>query len=133
MTAAAQSELPSQNARKRVLSAGHNSAILRLRNNIIQTAGFQVITTKESELLLEIAAKQSFDAVVLCNSIPAKIREHVARELKALKPKVPLIVICSHEEQQQFRSLADEVVVAEHGVSQPLIEAILRVAGDASE
>ena len=99
----------------------------------MQTAGYQVTTTKESDLLLEILAKQDFDAIVLCSSIPPNIQEHVAREAKAMKPKIPLIIICSYEDQQRFRPLADAVVIAEHGVSQPLIEAIFRLAGDPDE
>jgi len=39
-------------------------------------------------------------------------------------------MICTADEQPQFRSLADEIVIAEHGVSQPLIEAISKLAGE---
>ncbi|HVH85779.1 MAG TPA: hypothetical protein VM912_03590 [Terriglobales bacterium] len=112
-----------------ILSAGHNSALLRARNALIQTAGYQVVTTRESGLLLELVRKKHFDAVVLCSSIPAHLRKNMARELKELKPALPLIVLCSAAEQRQFQSLADETVIAEHGVSQPLLQAISRAAG----
>ncbi|HJX00422.1 MAG TPA: hypothetical protein VJ453_09680 [Terriglobales bacterium] len=115
---------------KKILSAGHNSAILRTRNAVVETAGYHVVTTKDSELLLDLAKKQHFDAVVLCNSMPSRIRASVARELKALKPALPLIIICSYTEQLEFQKIADEVVIAEHGVSQPLIEALTKVAGE---
>ena len=129
MTAAHQS--PAQSRRqKRILSSGQNSALLKLRNSFLQTAGYQVITTKESDLLLEIASKQDFDAIVLCSSIPVHIQERLARELRALKPNTPLILICSYDAQQRLRPLADRIVIAEHGVSQPLIEAVFELAGD---
>lgn len=115
---------------KAILSAGHNSALLRSRNAVIQAAGYQVVTTKESSMLLDLASKRHFDAVVLCNSIPAPLRKNIARELKELKPSLPLVMICTADEQPQFRSLADEIVIAEHGVSQPLIEAISKLAGE---
>ena len=41
-----------------------------------------------------------------------------------------MIVICSYLEKPQFDKIADEVVIAEHGVSQPLLEAVSKLAGD---
>ena len=133
MTAAHQSQPSLSRQQKRILSSGHNSALLKLRNSFLQTAGYQVTTTKESDLLLEIASKQDFDAIVLCSSIPVHIQERLARELRALRPNTPLILICSYDAQQRLRPLADRVVVAEHGVSQPLIEAVFEFAGDPEE
>ena len=130
MTSAIQPDLPVARRQKQILSAGSNAALLRLRNSFIQTAGYHVVTTKESQLVVEIAAQQPFDAVVLCNSMPLRVREELARELKKRIPTVPLVIICEHEEQRSFHELADKVVVAEHGVSQPLMEAIFQVAGD---
>jgi CheY-like chemotaxis protein len=118
---------------KRILSAGHNSALLRARNALIESAGYQVVTTKESNLLLQLVNAQSFDAVVLCNSIPAPLRGSIARQIKASKPTLPLVILCTEDEQERFQRLAEKLVVAEHGVSQPLIEAISIVAGEAEE
>lgn len=118
---------------KKILSAGHNAALLRLRNNIIETAGYQVITTKESEVLLQLAEAEHFDVVVLCSSIPAHLREVYVRELKQRKPSLPVVVLCSRPEQERFQKLADAVVPAEFGISQPLIEAISNFAGNSNE
>jgi len=112
---------------KRVLSTGHNSVALRSRNLLIQQAGYQVTTTKETGLLLELAHKDDFDAVVFCNSIPAHLRASVARELKRLKPTLPLIMVYNDDdERKRLQELADELVNAT-GASQALIEAIARV------
>lgn len=129
MTTGAQPDFQQPRSQKRILSAGHNTALLRVRNSLIETAGYQVVTTKESGLLLELLAKQHFDAIVLCNSIPAHIQQDIARELRAMSTKVPLIVICSQEDESRLRALADAIVLAEQGVSQPLIEAISQLAG----
>jgi hypothetical protein len=47
-----------------------NVALLRVRNAIIQQAGYAVLTSKESAMVLEMAAKDHVGAVVLCSSIP---------------------------------------------------------------
>lgn len=52
----------------------------------METGGYHVVTTKESGMVLELLAKQHFDAIVLCNSIPPHIQENIAREAKALRP-----------------------------------------------
>jgi DNA-binding response OmpR family regulator len=123
---------PSEIARsgKTILSGGHNSALLRSRNALIQSAGYQVVTTRESNLILELAKKQHFDAVVLCNSIPALLRKNIVRELKRSRPMLPLVILCSAAEQNEFSNLGAEIVLSEQGVSQPLLEAISKVAGE---
>lgn len=119
--------------RKKILSAGHNAALLRLRNNMIETAGYQVITTKESQVLLRLAEAEDFDAVVLCSSIPAHLQEVFVREIKQKKPGLPVVVICPEPEQGRFQKLADATVPAEFGISQSLIEAITNCAGNIAE
>jgi CheY-like chemotaxis protein len=119
--------------RKKILSAGHNAALLRLRNNIIETAGYLVVTTKESKVLLQLAEAEQFDAVVLCSSIPVHLQQVIVREIKQRKPELPVVVICPQPEQERFQTLADAIVSAEFGISQPLVEAIAQCAGQVDE
>lgn len=123
---------------KKILSAGHNVNRLRLRNIVIQNAGYQVVTTKETRLILELAARQEFDAIVICSSIVAFLREQIARDLKRLKPSVPLIIICDHDcekdEEKRLRQVADEVVIAPPTESQQgVLDAIERLTSPSEE
>jgi DNA-binding response OmpR family regulator len=123
---------------KKILSAGHNVNRLRLRNIVIQNAGYQVVTTKETRLILELAARQEFDAIVICSSIVAFLREQIARDLKRLKPSVPLIIICDHDcekdEEKRLRRVADEVVIAPPTESQQgVLDAIERLTSPSEE
>ncbi len=70
---------------------------------MIQAAGYQVVTTKEADLILDIARKGDLAAVVICSSIPTYQKKNVAKELKRLKPALPLVVICSYTEQAEFQ------------------------------
>ena len=80
--------------------------------------------------MLDLAHKQDFDAVVVCSSIPLYLRENIVRELKRLRPILPLIVICEEGEHDCFHGLATEVVYApQKGPQQPLIDAIRLVTG----
>lgn len=116
---------------KKIISSGHNVALLRVRNALIQQAGYEVVTSKEGAIVLEMVEKQDFAAAVLCNSIPIQLRVHLAREIKRLKPALPLIIIFSDVEEQQLHALADHLVPSIQGVEQQaLLEAISKAAGE---
>lgn len=125
---AASSSMRSKILQGRILSIGHNFALLRDRNAAIQKAGYQVVTTRESELVLELARKQQFDAVVLCSSVPAHLRRTIALDLKRLRSVPPLIILCLAGESECFDGLADEVILMPRsGSHQPAIDAITRI------
>ena len=116
-----------------IISSGLNVALLRVRNSIIQQAGYAVLTSKESAMVLEMAAKDHVGAVVLCSSIPVQLRANLARELKKLRPELPVIAIYSDGEDEQLRPVADYLVPSIHGIAQPLVEAIAKAAGEPEE
>ena len=118
---------------KTIISSGLNVALLRVRNAIIQQAGYAVLTSKESAMVLEMAAKDHVGAVVLCNSIPVQLRANLARELKKIRPELPVIAIYSENEDQNLRDLVDYLVPSIHGIAQPLVEAIAKAAGEPEE
>ena len=70
--------------RKRILSIGHNLALLRFRNAVIQDAGYQVTTTKEIGVVMGLAGNLDFVAVVICSSIPASLREPIGWRARLL-------------------------------------------------
>lgn len=96
---------------------------------MLEQTGYQVTTTREISLVSQLAGSLRFDAVVICNSIPVFLRESLARELKGLIPALPLIIICGAtlNEQERFRGLAEEIVLAQDGKFQQLIDALARV------
>jgi|1186.fasta_scaffold154787_2 DNA-binding NtrC family response regulator len=118
---------------KTIISSGHNVALLRARNALIQQAGYAVVTSKEAAVVLEMVETHDFAAAVLCSSIPIHLRTTLARDLKVLKPDLPLIVIYADGEDDQLRPWANQLVQSSYGIAQPLIEAITAEAGDPDE
>ncbi|MGC2741639.1 MAG: hypothetical protein WA672_00525 [Candidatus Angelobacter sp.] len=118
---------------KTIISAGLNVGLLRVRNAIIQQAGYAVLTSKESAMVLEMAEKDHARAVVLCSSIPVHLRANLARELKKARPDLPVIAIYADGEDKHLRPTADYLVPSIHGIAQPLLEAITKAAGDPEE
>jgi DNA-binding response OmpR family regulator len=118
---------------KKIISSGHNMALLRVRNAMIEQAGYEVVTSKEGAVVLDLIEKHDFAAAVLCNSIPIYLRVNLAREIKKLKPSLPLIILFSNGEEAQLRASADQLVPSIHGIAQLLLEAITKVAGKPDE
>ena len=118
---------------KTIISSGHNIALLRVRNAIIQEAGYAVLTSKESAMILQMAKANHAAAVVLCSSIPMLLRANLARDLKKVRPNLPLIIIYSDGEDEHLHRTADYLVPSIHGIAQPLLEAITKAAGDPEE
>ncbi len=116
--------------KKTILSAGHNMALLRVRNAVIQQAGYAVISSHESAMVLQLLMRADVGAVVLCNSMPAALRLDLARKIKQIKPALPLVILYSDAEQAQFQGLTDHLVPSVHGFAQPLIEALTMAAGE---
>jgi CheY-like chemotaxis protein len=116
-----------------IISSGLNAALLRVRNAIIQQAGYAVLTSKESAMVLNMAEKNHVGAVVLCSSIPVQLRVNLARELKKVRSDLPVIAIYSDGEEEHLRAIADYLVPSIHGIAQPLVEAITKAAGEPEE
>jgi DNA-binding response OmpR family regulator len=115
---------------KTIVSSGYNGALLRVRNAVMEMAGYVVVTSKESGVIVDLLAKQDFDGAVICSSIPIQLRVELARSIKKAKPALPLIVLYSDGESDRLQGLADELVQSVHGFAQPLIEAITRLVGE---
>ena len=84
-------------------------------------------------MVLKMAEKDHVGAVVLCSSIPVQLRANLARELKKVRPNLPVIAIYSDGEDEQLRPIADYLVPSIHGIAQPLVEAIAKAAGEPEE
>ena len=91
---------------------------------MIQNAGYEVTTTKEMDVALELAAKIDFDAVVICCSIRPILREQIARDLKRINPDLPLVIVCERTEHELLKPLAEAVILPPGTSQQPLLKAI---------
>jgi DNA-binding NtrC family response regulator len=114
---------------KRILSTSWNPVVLRTRNWVIESAGYDVVTTRESQMFLRLAEEQHFDAALIGDSIPIDLRVQLAKDVKQLNPTLPLVIICRAGEESRVAEYAQVIV---YSTDQPelLIRAIQSAAGD---
>lgn len=69
---------------------------LRVRGMVLERAGYRVITETEGRAGLAIFAKVPVDAVVLDYFMPGINGEAVAREMRRLRPEVPILLLSAY-------------------------------------
>jgi len=66
---------------------------LRVRKLILEKNGYSVITAEDGEQGLELFKTQQVDAVVLDFFMPGQDGGEVAKQMKAMRPNVPIILL----------------------------------------
>lgn len=96
---------------KRILSTSRNATVLRTRNLVLQSAGYDVTTTRDPKEFTSFIEKESFDAVVMGDSIDLAERVELASKIAALKPNLPLVIFFkTPAEAQQLLPYAHSLV-----------------------
>lgn len=90
--------------KKKVLCADDEINELAARKMVFESAGFEVFTARNGAQALDLFRAEPVDAVVLDYFMPGMNGLSVAREMKRLRPSVPIIVLSG------FASLPGETI-----------------------
>jgi len=104
----------------KVLSVGINPELLWLREAVLRSAGFDVITSLDPKDGLSRIERGHCGVLLLCYSLPFPSRKRVVETFRAKCPQGRIVIIMNEKGQPEF---ADVVL---YGVDGPeaLIEAI---------
>jgi DNA-binding response OmpR family regulator len=78
-----------------LLSAGHDSYLLKQRNAQLAAAGFKVASASDSCEVVDKLLNGDFDLVLLCDSMPDEDRHRLARIIRRYTPSTPVLLISS--------------------------------------
>ena len=107
--------------RKTVLCADDEVNELTARRLVFESAGFRVHVARNGQQALEVFQAQPVDAVVLDYFMPGMNGMSVAREMKRLRPEVPIVVVSG------FASLPGETIgLVDAWMQKRDVEALLR-------
>jgi CheY-like chemotaxis protein len=90
--------------RKKVLCADDEINELEARKLVFESAGFEVFTARNGAQALDVFRAEPINAVVLDYFMPGMNGLSVAREMKRLRPQIPIIVLSG------FASLPGETI-----------------------
>jgi CheY-like chemotaxis protein len=106
---------------KTVLCADDEINELTARKMVLESAGFKVLTARNGKDALELFRSTPVDAVVLDYFMPGMTGLSVAREMKSLRPDVPLVMLSG------FASLPGETIgLVDTWVQKRDVEVLLR-------
>ena len=120
------------NSAPTILSVSGNETLLRSRQMVLESVGWHVVTTTHAVEGLLWLANRDFDAIVLGHSIPPPERISLAQKMKAIRPNVPIVMVCLHGDNAFSSKVADARVGSLDGPV-VLINAIRRVTQRADE
>jgi CheY-like chemotaxis protein len=96
--------------KKRILSVDDEPAILYMRELLLQTEGYEVLSAADGEHALTIFDAQPIDLVLLDYVMPGMDGGAVAGEIKRRRPNVPVIMVSASDLLHEVSMSADCIV-----------------------
>ena len=90
-----------------ILCIDDDGVALRVRKLLLSSAGYDVLTALSGEAGLEILRYNPVDLVIADHFLSAKTGTEIAREMKELKPKVPILIVSATADKPAGLEFAD--------------------------
>lgn len=81
---------------------------LRIRKLLLTIAGYEVITAASGEEGLEVFKRDNVDLVIADHFLSDKTGTEIAREMKTIKPNVPILIVSAAADTPEGIEYADE-------------------------
>ena len=90
-----------------ILCIDDENISLRVRKLVLASAGYEVLTASSGEAGLEVLKQNPVDLVIADHFLSAKTGTEIAREMKELKPEVPILIVSASAEKPSGLEFAD--------------------------
>jgi len=80
---------------------------LRVRKLVLASAGYSVLTAASGEEGLELFKQHAVELVIADHFLSAKTGTEIAKEMKELKPEVPILIVSATAEKPSGIEFAD--------------------------
>jgi len=116
----------SANEQPHILCIDDAEIALRVRKLLLVDAGYVVLTAASGEDGLEIFKQNPIDLVIADHFLSDKTGAEIAKEMKGVKPQVPILIVSAASEQPAGLEFADGFISKGDG-PEVLLEAIVEV------
>ena len=90
-----------------ILCIDDDDISLRVRRLLLSIAGYAVLTASSGEAGLEVLKQSPIDLVIADHFLSAKTGTEIAREMKTLKPDVPILIVSGTADKPRGIEFAD--------------------------
>ncbi len=81
---------------------------LRIRKLLLTIAGYEVVTATSGEEGLEQFKREAIDLVIADHFLTDQTGTEIAREMKTIKPNVPILIVSASADTPEGMEFADE-------------------------
>ena len=107
-TGAAMKTLTLDSVRPVILCVDDAEIALRIRKLLLTIAGYEVITAPSGKEGLEVFKRDAVDLVIADHFLTDKTGTEIAREMKTVKPHVPILIVSAAADTPDGIEYADE-------------------------
>lgn len=93
-----------------ILCIDDDPVALRVRKLLLDSAGYEVLLASSAEAGFDILREHAIDLVIADQYLDAKSGTEIAREMKELKPEVPVLIVSAAAEKLAGLEFADGFV-----------------------
>jgi len=90
-----------------VLCIDDDEIALRVRKLVLGSAGYEVLVAESGEAGFEVLKQNPIDLVIADHFLSAKTGTEIAREMKELKPNVPILIVSASADEPAGLEFAD--------------------------
>ncbi len=109
-----------------ILCIDDDQVALRVRKMLLASAGYEVLVAESAEAGFDLLKASPVDLVIADHFLSAKTGTEIAREMKELKPNVPILIVSAATETLSGLEFADGFV-AKGEAPDALLETIARL------
>jgi len=93
-----------------ILCIDDDDIALRVRKLMLGSAGYNILTASSGEDGLEVLKQEPVNLVIADHFLSAKTGTEIAREMKEVKPEVPILIVSAAAEKPSGLEFADGFV-----------------------
>ena len=82
-----------------ILSGGRETYLLQLRNEVLKSSGYTVVSAHSATELIENFRAGDYDLVLLCHSFNFEERRRIVQAIHSWSPSTPVLMLASEEVQ----------------------------------
>jgi OmpR family response regulator RpaB len=102
--------LSPDSVRPTILCIDDAEIALRVRKLLLTIAGYQVVTAASGEEGLDVFKRDGVDLVIADHFLTDKTGTQIASEMKAIKPRVPILIVSAAADTPEGIEFADGFV-----------------------
>jgi CheY-like chemotaxis protein len=122
--------MPDPRTSKTILCIDDDCGVLEYQKALLERRGYTVLTAASARQGVQIAVDSGIAAVIVDYHMPEMNGHEVAKEIKSLKPQIPIVMVSSDEEIPGHVLDVVDAFVPKHETPSLLVPVLTRICDE---